>query len=54
MSTREEPEMVCKSYQSKMLSDIDAQMLTDPELITPADESQLDRLDELLKETNNV
>ena len=42
-------EMVCESYQSKMLTDIDAQMLANPELITPADEAQLDRLEELLK-----
>ena len=41
-------EMVCESYQSKMLTDIDAQMLANPELITPADEAQLNRLDKLL------
>ena len=34
----------------KVLLDIDAQIEANPELVTPADEWQLDRLDELLKE----
>ena len=39
-----------EAHQSKLIATIDAQMQSNPELITPADESQLDRLDELLKE----
>jgi hypothetical protein len=38
MSTREE----------HIIADIDAQMLSNPELITPADEAQLNRIEELL------
>jgi len=43
-------ECVAEDILREIIDDTEAQIRANPELVTPADESQLNRLDELLKE----